>query len=388
MTNVVAMTPKGQGPDPELMKNQVKCAECGFEGHVLHTHVLNAHAMSPEDYAKKHPGSKMLSPLGEQILAKELRRPDAAIEYKVTDVDSMAVFKIGFGKGGGTPKPIRAYEGFNFEHGVPLKDDHYVFPKDLTRDMLMGIMAGGLIYITGPTGCGKTSIYEQIAARTGRPFFRQQFHGEMEPAELTGTWIVNEHQTFEYMYSGLAKAIQLPTLVVFDEFDSGTPVVTAIANGLLEGKPLVLNNKGGEKIYPHKDCILVATGNTNGMGDDTGLYTSTTVQSFATMNRYRMFLNMDYIAEEDEIAMLKSRFPKIPENTIGEMVKVANMIRAGFKEGKITAVISTRQLVNWGMWLTMNGEPGRSFKLAFQNQLSKMDSDVVAQLYQRVFASR
>lgn len=154
-----------------------------------------------------------------------------------------------------------------------------------------------------------------------------------------------------------------------------------------------LRNKGGEKIWPHKDCLLSATGNTNGMGDDTGLYASTTVQSFATMNRfkmfveinYMMFVEINYMAAEDEQKVLANVFPNLPGKIAEEMVKLANLVRDGFVGGNLTCVLSTRQLINWAEWVTMTGDVRRSFNLAFWNMLGETDRKVVDELYQRVW---
>jgi cobaltochelatase CobS len=312
-------------------------------------------------------------------------------DIEIVSVESKEAFGIGFGKDGSKNKEIRAYKGFTRAHGVPDIDKYYVFQEEITRNMLMGMMAGGLIYMHGPTGSGKTTLPEQFAARTGRPYYRQQFHQEMEASELTGTWTVVEGGHMMFLYSGLAEALKLPSVIVFDEFDSGNPAVTAIAQALLEGKPLVIANKGGEHIDKHPDCMIVGTGNTNGMGDETGLYTSTTVQSFATMNRFQMHLPVDYMPAELEIGLLEKMFGEtksLPTEIIKKMIKVANLIRDGFTTQKISGVMSTRQVVYWAKWLCMNGDVGRSFALSFANQLGAADRAVCDELFQRVFGER
>jgi cobaltochelatase CobS len=339
----------------------------------------------------KHPNSEVLSPLGkkawnEQIAVIATNGPRAASPVQV---DSMKAFGIGFGKSGKEAQMLKGYAGFTPDDGVPNVEEHYAFQEQVTRDVIMGCMAGGRVYASGPTGSGKTTLFSQIAARLGRPFFRQQFHGEMEPTEMYGQWTVIAGEMV-YLYSGIGNAMQLPSIICLDELDSGNPPVSAIANALLEGNPLVLPNKGGEKIHPHPDCIFVATGNTNGMGDETGLYASTTTQSFATMNRFQMYVTVNYMQASDEIALLKRIYGAkgMPDVQINDMVKVANLVRDGFVGNKITAVMSTRQLLHWAKWLGMTGDPARSFQLAFSNQLGAVDRAVVTELYQRVYGSR
>lgn len=368
-----------------LVTAKVKCAVCGHQDHSLYKHITDAHGMTPADYHAAHPGAELLSPFGARIYKDIAKRSPAAIEAQPIDVDSLVAFGVGFGASN-SPKHIRGYRGFNAEtHYVPAADTNYVFPVELTKNFLLGVATGAKMYIMGPTGSGKTSMAEQVAARLGRPFCRVQMHAEMEPVELTGTWYVNEHGTMEYMYSDFVTMLQLPSVICLDEYDSGNPTVTALANAVLEGKPLVLANKAGERVRPHPDCIIVATGNTNGLGDETGLYASTAVQSFATMNRFQMFLVVDYMGQDDEIMLLTKRYPRILHQHCHDMVKFANAVRDGFKGGTMQVVLSTRQLVNWGQWLMMTGNMKMSYNLAFGNQLGREDKKVCGELYQHIF---
>lgn len=378
-------------PTAEEEAEKPKCVICGLTAHSLISHLQQAHAMTPKEYGEKHPGAQVLSPYAMRLM--NATRPGSAElakkSVKKIDVQSEPAFGIKFGKPGKeASKALPGYEGFDTGDGVPTVDKHYHFDMEPTKDALMAIAADERCYAFGPTGSGKTTLFEQIAARLGRPFERIQFHREMEPVELTGTWTVNEHGAMEYMYSGLAKALQLPSIVCFDEYDSGNPVVTAIANALLENKPLVLSNYGGRKIFRHPDCRIVATGNTNGMGDDTGLYASVSVQSFATMNRFGMAIRLDYMPEENEKKILQSIWPSMPPGIVSDIVKAANMVRAGFKEGKLTCPLSTRQTIMWAKWLNMTGDAKRAFELAFVNQLGPMDEKPVREIFQRVFATK
>ena len=312
-----------------------------------------------------------------------------------TDYMSQKTFGVGFGKDGNVDKAIPGYTGFESLQGavmVPKLDPNYRFQADVTRDFLMCMVAREMPYCSGPTGSGKTSLGEQFCAHTGRPFYRQQFHMEMEPSELVGTWTVVEGGHMVFLESGLVQALRLPSLIVLDEFDSGNPSCTAVIQAVLEGKPMVLSTKGGERVYKHPDCMIMATGNTNGQGDDTGLYTSTTVQSFATMNRFGMFIPINYMPAADETALLEAIFgqkadkPKgsgMPTAEISTIVAVANLIRDAFVSNKLSVVMSTRQTINWTRWYLMTGDRRRAFSLAFSNVLGPADRAVAEELYQR-----
>lgn len=408
-------------------EEMVECRICGHKNHSLFGHLRDDHQMTPAQYQEQYPNAEIVSEFGKSVmkrakqnmstgdapvmqdqLAQAEANKQAVIDAQPapaatpvssvseTSVDSGEAFGVFFGAKRDATKPIKAYSGYTRNDGVPDIDPNYVFQSEVTRNFLMATMKGGYAYLLGPTGSGKTTLPEQFAARTGRPFFRQQFHQEMEPAELMGTWTVVEGGHMVYLYSGLAEALQKPSVIVLDEYDSGNPAVTAIANALLESKPLIIANKGGERIYPHPDCQLYATGNTNGMGDETGLYTSTTVQSFATMNRFKMFLPVNYLRPEDESAVLKKRFAgadvpeksRMPDKVIEDIVSVANLIREAFTSNRMSAVMSTRQVINWAEWLQMCGKPRNAFELSFANQLGMTDKGVAMELYQRRFGDK
>jgi len=76
---------------------------------------------------------------------------------------------------------IEAPEGFAVEGlddannpHIPRRNDDYVFRREHLRDLLAYLQApaGDGLYITGPTGSGKTSLVLQTAARLNWPVQR------------------------------------------------------------------------------------------------------------------------------------------------------------------------------------------------------------------------
>jgi cobaltochelatase CobS len=49
---------------------------------------------------------------------------------------------------------------------------------------------GDGLYITGPTGSGKTSLVEQVAARINWPVQTITGHGRLELNDLLGQWLL------------------------------------------------------------------------------------------------------------------------------------------------------------------------------------------------------
>ena len=108
---------------------------------------------------------------------------------------------------------------------------------------------------------------------------------------------------------------------------------------------------------------FVATANTNGAGDDTGLYQGTQRQNLAWLDRFTI-CEVGYPTADVEKSLLARRFPSLPEALCATMVEYANEIRKLFmgeaSTGNLTNTIevtfSTRSLLRWGD-LTVRFQP-------------------------------
>ncbi len=72
-------------------------------------------------------------------------------------------------------KPFQGFDSANpFSAFVPKQNDDYVFEAYLRSSVLMWINypQNQSLWISGPTGCGKTSVVEQVAARLNWPVMK------------------------------------------------------------------------------------------------------------------------------------------------------------------------------------------------------------------------
>ena len=265
------------------------------------------------------------------------------------------------GKSSGTT--VRGYAAASAY--TPAIDLDYIFHES-SRDVVVWFLnPQGLrepLYVFGPTGCGKTSCIKQLAARLNYPVFEVTGHGRLEFADLVGHLTVKDgNMVFEY--GPLALAMRCGALLLINEIDLASPEIAAGLNSVLDGSPLCIAENGGELIVPHSMFRLVATANTNGAGDDTGLYQGTQRQNLAWLDRFTI-CEVGYPTADVEKSLLARRFPSLPEALRATMVEYANEVRKLFmgeaSTGNLTNTIevtfSTRSLLRWGD-LTVRFQP-------------------------------
>lgn len=279
---------------------------------------------------------------------------------------------------------------------IPTRNPNYVFDLDFLRDVLFFLsnpMGTGL-WLTGPTGCGKTSGILEVAARLNWPVIDLTCSNRFEFAELKGQWGVTQDEkevqpTMKYIHAGLALAMKYGWILILNEADLASPGELAALNDILEGRNLVISENKAEVIKPHKMFRLVVTGNSNGSGDTTGLYAGVQQQNVAAMDRYRV-LKVSYPSFEIEKGILANIAQDIPEEMRDLMCKYAQEMRGCFmRDASISIPFSTRTLVHWAealrMYLQVDNPLKKSLELYFLNKLSDVEYEAAVSTAIAVF---
>ena len=168
---------------------------------------------------------------------------------------------------------------------TPKADPNYVF-HDSSRDIIVWFLTQNEpLYIYGYQGCGKSTCIKQLAARLNYPVFEITGHGRLEFADLVGH-LSMENGNMTFQYGPLALAMRYGGICLINEIDLTSPEIAAGLNGILDGSPLCIAENGGELIEPHPMFRFAATANTNGAGDDTGLFQGTQRQNAAFLDRF------------------------------------------------------------------------------------------------------
>lgn len=240
-------------------------------------------------------------------------------------------------------------------------------------------------YVWGHKGAGKSEMFDQIAARTGRPLVRIQHTSNTEESHIVGMWTVKNGETI-FELGPLALAMKHGWMYLADEYDFAQPNVLSVYQAVLEGKPLYIKeaDAANRVIKPHPNFRFAATGNTNGSGDETGLYQGTNLQNSANYDRFGSVIYKSYMKKEDESLIIQKRVGLCAEDA-DKLVDYANLVREQYANSKISDTISPRSLINAAMIGLRRNDYKHGLKLAFTNKLTQVDQQVAEDLAQRVF---
>ena len=100
----------------------------------------------------------------------------------------------------------------------------------------------------------------------------------------------------------------------------------------VDGKMTLLDQN--RVLRPHPAFRLLATANTVGLGDTTGLYHGTQQINQGQLDRWNLVTSLNYLPHEDETAIVLSKCPDYNKDAEGQqiissMVRVADLSRAG-----------------------------------------------------------
>jgi len=278
------------------------------------------------------------------------------------------------------------------EH-VPAVDETYQFDHDTTLAILAGFAHNRRVMVQGYHGTGKSTHIEQVAARLNWPCIRINLDSHVSRIDLIGKDAIvlkDGKQVTEYREGLLPWALQNPVALVFDEYDAGRPDVMFVIQRVLEveGKLTLLDQN--KVIHPHPAFRLFATANTIGLGDTSGLYHGTQQINQGQMDRWNIVTTLNYLPHDIETNIVAAKLPAMSKTEegrkqIANMVRVADLTRAGFINGDISTVMSPRTVITWAQNTEIFGDLAFAFKVSFLNKCDEIERSTVAEYYQRCF---
>jgi cobaltochelatase CobS len=73
------------------------------------------------------------------------------------------------------------------------------------------------------------------------------------------------------------------------------------------------------------------------------------------------------------------------QETIKNMIKLANLTRTGFANGDISTLMSPRTVISWGQNYKIFKDLISSFKLTFLNKCDDIEKSIISEYFQRCF---
>jgi cobaltochelatase CobS len=279
------------------------------------------------------------------------------------------------------------------EEHVPDLDPDYIFDRETTLAILAGFARNRRVMITGYHGTGKSTHIEQVAARLNWPCVRVNLDSHISRIDLVGKDAIvlkDGQQITEFRDGILPWALQSNVALCFDEYDAGRPDVMFVIQRVLEvsGRLTLLDQS--RVIRPHPAFRLFATANTVGLGDTSGLYHGTQQINQGQMDRWSIVATLNYLPHDREVEIVQAKVKSFRETkqgkeTIGKMVRVADLTRNAFVAGDLSTVMSPRTVITWAENSEIFGDIGFAFRLTFLNKCDELERALVAEFYQRCF---
>ena len=260
---------------------------------------------------------------------------------------------------------------------VPRLNPAYLFPErfgDIVRD----IVENRRVMLIGHTGTGKTSLIEQIAARSQHGVLRVNMNGQTTIGDFVGFWTVKGGETL-WVDGVLPTAMRHGLWLVVDEIDFAEPSILAVLTAVLEphGR-LLLKEKGNEIVPPHPSFRLFATANAVGaMSAYRHLYQGANLMNEAFLDRWRVYL-MDYLSPDEEAEVLvRTLGGRISQSMADTLAAIAADCRAAFAREDLASAFSTRRLLDWAELMLRSGDPERAAGPAIYAKVSAEDAALI-----------
>lgn len=288
---------------------------------------------------------------------------------------------------------------WEFPHpDVKQADPNYIFRHDELLSLLYAVITNERCWLHGHTGTGKTTLIEQVAARLNWPVRVVNFDSEITRMDLIGRdTLVNEGgvTVSKFVDGILPQCMVEPYWLICDEFDFIRPDVSYVMQRAFEGNGMTITEDGGRHISPHPMFRIFATGNTQGQGDDFGMYAGARVQSMALLDRFTAWIQVDYLPANMRRQLLGKAVPHLHASVADQVAKYVTEHIEAFKTAKVVKPISPRGMIALGkaianfMALLPEAKKKEAIRLAVErtilNACTQQDRVVLSGIVGRVF---
>ena len=173
--------------------------------------------------------------------------------------------------------------------------------QEVIEEILIALFSGGHCLITGAPGLAKTLLVKSIAQIFHLKYQRIQFTPDLMPADITGTEIL--HETAEGRQMVFVRGAIFANMILADEINRTPPKTQA---ALLEAMQEHQVTAAGQRHPLDEPFFVLATQNPIEME---GTYPLPEAQ----LDRFMFNVVMDYLPEDDEVAVVVRTTAAPPE---------------------------------------------------------------------------
>lgn len=374
-------------PTPTLDK-RVTCRvpECGHKSHILLSHLVEVHGMTPADYLDAHPGAPTVS---EHAMEAIKAQSGSTSRSAAATPENLRVKLMGL------DLPVSA--NYPIEDCLPLPEG-YQFPtkgkaKKVFKRALLALARGRNAFIWGMPGTGKDALVHAFAAITRRPVVMVQFKPGVDLAPWFFTRSIDKEGTgweYGHLWHALTEGIEgrdgvrrapLVLLSDVDRADSAQAEWFRILTDSISGR---IQAPDGKMVPIMAGTQFVCTANSCGSGDARGRMASANPIDASILDRLGRKIEAVFMHWDDEGAILRGKYPQVAEvapELFTQLGNASTALRKAIENESIYAEFTHRGLCEVLdeaedlIWANGGKEPKNLLKGGFQAWLHGLDAD-------------